>query len=133
MNKVFRFLALIATVVLIVSPVLANTGGIKVDNDGLCEESNREENALPVACPGVIWLNLQQDSPGTYTCQICNKGVCDSCRNFTNNWFSCGDGYYNAGFETPLTEGTYTLSLSDGSGKNVSRDSFRVSFDVFCD
>ena len=132
MKRVLKCLLLICVLVVIVSPVLAKTGGIKVDDDPSCNV-DREDNALAPSCTSIIWLNLQQESPGSYTCQICNKGVCSSCNSFTNNFNSCGDGFYWATFLPPSTEGSYTLVLSDSSGKNVSRDSFRVVSGELCD
>ena len=132
MNRVLKCLLLICVLVVIVSPVLAKTGGIKVDDDPSCDV-DREDNALAPSCTSFIWLNLQQDSPGSYTCQICDNGVCSSCDSFSNSFNSCGDGYYWATFVPPSTEGSYTLVLSDSSGKNVSRDGFRVVSGEPCD
>jgi len=131
MKNIFKFLMLVVVLAVIISPVLAKTGGIKVDDDASCDV-NREDNVLAPNCGSVIWLNIPQSELGTYTCQICDSGVCTSCSNFTNNWSSCGDGYFFTFFTTPSGSGSRTVVLSDGSG-NVGRDSFRLVATEGCD
>jgi hypothetical protein len=136
MNRLFKFLFAIAVILVIAAPVLvsAKGGGIKVDDDAICGDTNREDNALAPNCGNIIWINSQASSPGYYTCQICNNGQCGSCNGFNaGNWYSCGSDYYYTPFSTPGSEGSYTIVLTNSSDKNVSRDSFRVVSGEPCD
>ncbi len=132
-KKILKTLLIIGIFAVIVSPVLGKTGGIKVDSDILCEV-HREDNTIRPGCASVIWLNLQQDTPGSYTCEICDSGDCVPCSGFANDFasHSCDDGYFRSTFFAPSGTGSRTVVLYDSNGDNVGRDSFRLVESADC-
>lgn len=121
---------MIAILALIISPVLGKTGGIKVDSDTVCEDPDKEDNTIGSSgtCFPTVWLNLPNGDLGSYTCQICDSGVCQACPFFSQfTSVTCGpdDNYKLGFFRTTAGTGSRTLVISDSEGKTVGRDSWR--------
>jgi hypothetical protein len=119
------------------SPALA-TGGVKVDDDNYCVDTNgekatdRQANTLEAGTTGYIWLNLpQEELASSYTYILYNDNG-DAVGPVALSFTQCTQGntsYYYASFTVPSTAGTYTIKVDaivDGSPVNVGGDAFQV-------
>jgi hypothetical protein len=124
-----------------VSPTLAKPGGVLVDDDSDCNDTNREENVFGNLEQIVIWVNKRnsQGASAITSVKVYNNGkqevasanlgapsesctATDANRDFVNYDFTF-DYSWNNGY--PPT-GSYTLKAFDVNGRAIGSDSFRI-------
>jgi hypothetical protein len=123
-------------------PAMAKPGGILVDDDQSCYDTNREENVFGNVEDITIWVN-QRNSGGQSllaSAQLTDKGKVVATTTLGSPTDYCPGDSPNAGFAyyrfgnalsvdydwSSSPTGSLTLKAFNGLGENVGSDSFRV-------
>ena len=130
----FRFLSLVVISMMLIlgfvaTPLLADSGGIKVDDDLVCSDVDRETNFLASGVTAYVWLNnppvaygatpaLPSEINNASGSNKKNLPVSSPGLAFTQCPFP-DDSYFWAPFTTPGASGVYTITVFDPSGLDV--------------
>lgn len=119
-------------------PAMAKPGGILVDDDQECYDTNREDNVFGSVEEITIWVN-QRNSGGQSplaSAQLTDKGKVVASATLGSPTGTCPAGSPNADFAyysfdinydwNASPTGSLTLKAFNSAGENVGSDSFRV-------
>ena len=131
----FRIFSLFVVMMLLIFgfaaiPVLADSGGIKVDDDNSCPLVDKEANVLGNGAGAFVWLNAQAGADTSLNYEIDVQGnskllpAQTGILTFTQCAFP-DDNYYWTPFTTPGVAGVYTLVVFSDTGDVISRDTWR--------
>jgi len=137
----FRFFSLVVISMMLIvglsaSSVLAKPGGVKVDEDAECDDSDRETNYNPDGCDGTafLWLSIASGiDTGTLTCSIdcggsalttCTLVFLEACAAPDDEW----ESYYLTYDDPGTIDERCTITVSGSGFKNsnqvISKDSW---------
>jgi aminopeptidase N len=130
----FRFFSLVVISMMLIlgfvaTPLLADSGGIKVDDDSVCADVDRETNLLSNSATAYVWLNnppavygatpvLPSEINNASGSNKKNAAVSSPTLYFTQCPFP-DDSYFWAPFTTPGVSGVYTITVFDPAGVDV--------------